>query len=146
YLWERGRPMKDLGTLGGTNGEAFAINDAAVVVGRADVAGNSSHHAFLWKQGSRMKDLGTPQGDTCSTALSINLSNQVVRDSGLCGIGGHAFLWENGGPMVKLQDLVVPGSDLQVTDANFIDDRGEIACMATLPDGNSHACLLVPTD
>ena len=146
YFWERGRAMMDLGTLGGDNGEALAINEDGFVVGRADIAGNSAHHAFLWKQGSRMKDLGTPTGDTCSTAFSINASNQVVGDSGICGIGGHAFLWENGGPMVNLQNLVIPGSDLLVTDANYINDRGEIACSATLPDGSTHACLLIPTD
>jgi probable HAF family extracellular repeat protein len=146
YFWERGKAIKDLGTLGGDNGEAFAINDDGFVVGRADIAGNSAHHAFLWKQGSRMKDLGTPKGDTCTTALSINASNQVVGDSGICGVGGHGFMWENGGPIVNLQDLVIPGSDLLVTGANYINDRGEIACLGTVPDGSTHACLLIPTD
>ncbi len=146
YLSDQGGQMQDLGTLGGDNGEAFSINDAGVVVGRADLPGSGAHHAFLWKRGHKMEDLGVPQGDTCSTALSVNIHNQVVGDSGVCGVGGHAFLWENGGPMVSLQRLVIPGSELQVTDADFINDRGEIACIGTVADGNSHACLLIPTD
>jgi probable HAF family extracellular repeat protein len=57
FLWVNG-VMKDLGTLGGRNGEAYFISDSGLVVGRADVSSqNTIHRAFLWKNGA-MTDLG----------------------------------------------------------------------------------------
>src|ERR1019366_6331807 len=62
------------------------------------------------------------------------------------GVGGHAFLWENRGPVVNLQNLVLPGSDLQLVNAVFISDTGEIVCRGKLANGDRHACLLIPCD
>ena len=42
--------MIDLGTLGGDNASAFFVNDAGVVVGRADLP-DGTHHAFMWQNG-----------------------------------------------------------------------------------------------
>jgi len=143
FLWSAGT-LTDLRTLGGDNGEAYAINDAGEVVGRADLPGSAAHHAFLWKNGV-MSDLGTLNGETCSTAYSINSSEQVVGDTGICGVGGGPpFLSEHGAPMVDLTTLVIAGSNLTIVDASYINDPGEIACQAFDPDGNLHACLLVP--
>ena len=46
--------------------------------------------------------------------------------------------------MVNLQDLVLPGSDLALTEPIFINDRGEIVGNAVLPNGDQHAFLLIP--
>ena len=75
------------------------------------------------------------------TKLRDNMrgSKQVVGNSGICGVGGHAFLWENGGPAVNLDSLVLPGSDLQVINAFFINDAGEIVCRGKLANGDRHA-------
>ena len=60
----------DLGTFGGNNGEAIAINDDGHVVGRADLP-DQTHDAFLWRHGV-MTDLGRLPGTTCSRANQIN--------------------------------------------------------------------------
>src|SRR5271165_3513371 len=78
FLWDRG-VLTDLGTLGGTNGEAYWINDASQIVGRADIAGSTDHHAVLWKNG-RITDLGVAAGWPCSTAIDINARGQVIID------------------------------------------------------------------
>ena len=106
--------LKDLGTLGGDNSSARWINDAGEVVGRATLyPGLINRHGFLWKNGV-MTDLGILAGDTCATAYAINSSEQIVGDSGNCGGTNRGFLWENGGPIVDLQTLVLPGSDVTI--------------------------------
>ena len=143
YFWEKG-VLTDLGTLGGDLSVAWNVNDAGEVVGRADVPGSKTHHAFLWKQGV-MTDLGTADGDTCATAFFVNSQGQIVGDSGVCGVvSRHAWLWENGGPIVDLNTLAIPGSGLHLVDADYINDRGEIACHGYLPNGDTHAVLLIP--
>jgi hypothetical protein len=48
--------------------------------------------------------------------------------------------------MVDLNDLVVAGPDIQVAFAYTINDRGEIAGLGVLPNGDEHAVLLIPCD
>jgi probable HAF family extracellular repeat protein len=143
FLWSRGI-LKDLGTLGGVSGEAYWINDSGDVVGRADLSGSSSHHAFLWKNGV-MTDLGLISPWPCSTAVSVNLSDQTVGNTGICGVGGGpGFLSERNEPMVDLNLLVFPMSDIEVADPYDINDRGEIAAAGFLPNGDERAVLLIP--
>jgi probable HAF family extracellular repeat protein len=148
-LWHRGG-TSDLGTLGGDTGNALSLNDATEVVGEADLPGPSGsqlHHAFLWQRGV-MTDLGTQDGDPCSLALSINSRGQVVGGSTDCNtlLNGHAFFWEHGGPMVDLNSFVPASSNVTLTVAILINDRGEIAAQGVLPDGDTHAILLIPCD
>lgn len=144
FLWDRG-VLQDLGTLGGVNAEAEWISDSGLIVGRADVSmQNTNHQAFLWKNGA-MTDLGTVAPWPCSTAYSVNSKGQVVGDTGICGVGGGpSFFSEDGQPMVDINSLVLPGSDLEVVDLFDINDRGEIAGAAVLPNGDTHAVLLIP--
>jgi probable HAF family extracellular repeat protein len=144
FLSNPDRPMKDLGTLGGNNGTAFWVNDAGEVVGQADLPGSGTqlHDGFLWKHG-RMIDLGTVDGDPCSRALSINSQGQIAGASTNCTEYQHAFLWERG-IMVDLNMLVQPRSALRVREGDDINDRGEIAGKAVLPNGDVHAVLLIP--
>ena len=151
FLWSKGI-IKDLGTLGGANGEAIWINDAGDVAGWAaipapcsgcDAPGNQVYHATLWNEG-RIKDLGTVPGDKCSIAFGMNDRGQVVGASGICHGSLHAFLWERGGPMVDVNLLVSPKSDITVLYPWEINVRGEIAAKAVLPSGDHHAVLLVP--
>jgi probable HAF family extracellular repeat protein len=147
FLWPgvNGK-MQDLGTLGGSFGIAGRINDAGEVVGIATNQNDQALLAFLWKDGV-MTDLGTLNGYDCSGASYINSKRQIVGSSFPCVTGpdgpAHGFLWQNG-VMTDLNAFVPPGSGLTLSDAGFISDRGEIAGVGVLPDGNTHAVLLVP--
>jgi probable HAF family extracellular repeat protein len=142
FLWD-GHTLADLGTLGGSYGAANWINDAGDVAGWASPPGDQTIHALLWRHGVRT-DLGTLPGQTCSAANGINAAAQIVGNTWVCGVsGGPPFLWENG-VMYALQSLAAP-SALRLTEAQFIDDRGEIVGNAVLPNGDVRVFLMVPT-
>ena len=145
FLWSEGEGMKDLGTLGGTFGHADFINNAGDVVGFATTANDQTGHAFLWRQGV-MTDLGTLGADPASESVCVNSQGQVV--GGTFGPSGdlRAFLWENGGPMVELNTLIPPNHGLQLTDATYINDHGEIVAFGLLSNGDFHAFILIPCD
>ena len=121
------------------------MNDDGDVVGFSLLAGDQVGHAFLWRRGV-MIDLGTLGNDSSSEAGSINSHGQIVGgDFVLGGADLHGWLWEHGGPIVDLNRLILPGSGLTVG-GGYINDRGEIAGGGRLPNGDTHAVLLIPCD
>lgn len=174
FLWENGK-MLDLGTLGGTLGQANGLNNRGQVVGASNVAGDLTPHPFLWSQSDAdfindagdvvgyvvppgtqgraflwrhgvMTDLGTLGADPSSESVSVNSQGQVV--GATFGPNGdlRAFLWEDGGPMVELKTLIPPNPGLQLTAATYINDHGEIAAFGLLSTGGFHAFILTPCD
>lgn len=124
FLWQHGR-MIDLGTLGGAQSEAVAINDRDQVVGWSDLQGSTvmheRHHAFLWENG-RMRDLGTLGGRE-SEAFDINDKGLVVGWSDIPGSDhGRAFLWEHG----TMRDLGLTGAGVA------INERGQVLGISDL--------------
>jgi probable HAF family extracellular repeat protein len=145
FLWDDGL-LTDLGTFGGGFGFPEGINEAGEIVGEAGYPGDVIFHAALWKKGA-MTDLGTVEGDPSSVAFHINSKGQVVGAStNLNGEWMHAFLWENGGPMIDLNTVVSLGAGVQLISAPDINDRGEIAALGLLPNGDGRAFLLVPCE
>jgi probable HAF family extracellular repeat protein len=147
FLWNHG-VLKDLGTLGGSNGGAGAINDAREIAGFAQEQGDQVWHGFLWRNGV-MTDLGTVGSDPCSYSFAINSKRQVLGFSvPTCGIfeNTRATLSDDGAPMVDLNTLVPPGSALYLTIPATINDRGEIAGVGVLANGDQHAFQLIPCD
>ena len=106
--------------------------------------------AYLWRNGVAT-DLGSVGDDGCSWAHAINSRGQVVGQSFACdGSTGTTFLWENGS-MMDLNSLIPPNSNLQLVDAQAINDRGGIAGLAFPPGCTQdtqcgHAFLLIPCD
>jgi len=149
FLWEKG-VFTDLGTFGGTFGAATGLNEVGHVVGMATYPGDTILRAFLWKNGVK-SDLGTIGSDPCSQAYAINLHGQVVGWSGFSCPGGNsgsirAFLSENGGPMVDLNTLIPANSGISLIAASNINDRGEIAGVGLLLNGDTRAFLLIPCE
>jgi probable HAF family extracellular repeat protein len=149
YLWSGG-VLTDLGTFGADYGEANAINEVGEVVGWA-ADGNGNVFSFLWRDGV-MTNLGTVDGDPCNAADGINSNGQIVGESSPSCFGGsgppgaNAFLWEKGGPMVDLNTLIPPGSGIELATGASINDHGEIDARGVLPNGDTHAVILIPCD
>ncbi len=150
FLWN-GRSLTDLGTFGGDLGSANAINDAGQIVGWADTTtklhpplgepGDQLYQAFVWDDGV-LTNLGTAPGDRCSVANSINNRGQVVGNAGHCHGAVDAFLSEHGST-INLNSLIAP-SPLHLQQAIAINNRGEIAGIGTLSNGNQHTYVLIP--
>jgi probable HAF family extracellular repeat protein len=79
-------------------------------------------------------DLGGLVPGDLTEALGVNDRDQVV---GVSILTGHAFLWENG-TMTDLNKLVVSGTTLTLTDAQDINDRGEITGIAKDPSTGAY--------
>jgi uncharacterized membrane protein len=139
FFWDMKVGLKDIGSLGGTLSYLNSINDCGEAAGASTLAGDHVYHALIWKDGN-ITDLGVPPGKEGSYALRINASGQIVGGS----TPEAGWLWENGGPIVDLNQLIVPTSDITVTEAQYINDRGEIICVGVTPSGDLRGIILIP--
>jgi probable HAF family extracellular repeat protein len=146
FLWRNGR-MHDLGTLGGSYSAAELINDFGQAAGFSGVAGDSTFHAFAWKHDA-MIDLGTLGKDNYSRAFGMNDAGWVVGQSWLFDgentTASHAFVWYGRGQIIDLNTVVSNSTELFLTEANFITDRGWIVANGVLPTGDLRAAILIP--
>ena len=111
--------VTNLGTLGGTSSEAFAINASGQVAGRATTSIFNLAHATRWTNGVA-QDLGT-LGGPISNAYGINDAGQVVGDSYLAdSVRYRAVLWSASGAPTVLDAIGKNAS------ANGINNAGSV--------------------
>ncbi len=116
--------MEDLGTLGGLNSWARAINNAGVVVGEAETA-ESYVHAFRW-EGGVMTDLGT-LGGNYSSAASINEDGVIVGWSENARGERRAVAWIDGQIYdLNARLLATDSPGMRLTEARDINENGVI--------------------
>jgi probable HAF family extracellular repeat protein len=131
----------DLGVLPGASGSSAAAINAS-----GEVAGSSGRDAFLYD--GTMHDLGTIPGRNESIARDINDAGAVVgyafpNPSSNYSPSQAAFLWTSGSGMVDLNSLINPAGGWLLTEADAINNAGQIAGLG-LFGGKRHAFLLTP--
>ena len=135
----RGKRAQDLGTLGGTQSIAFAVNDSGQVVG-ASMTADNQQHAFSWTRSGGMIDLGT-LGGSSSSAVAVNASGRVVGSSNLTDdIEQRAFSWTPSDGMIDLGTL----GGTQST-ASAVNALGQVVGQSLTSDGVFHAFLWTPS-
>jgi probable HAF family extracellular repeat protein len=156
FRFTEGEGMIDLGSLGGTNSRAYGINNNGQVVGESDTGPilRSSvrwrgfpffgTRAFLWTEGVGMTDLGHLGGGT-SGARAISNNGVVVGASDLINGTSHAFRWTQAGGMIDLNTLLPLNSGWVLTEANGINDKGQITGLG-LHSGAGRAFRLGPME
>lgn len=141
FAWFKGK-MVELGSLGGSMSQAYAINNRNQVTGIAYLA-NGLAHAFITDSSGKMKDLGALQEYGDSWGFGINDAGVVVGQAQLDSGAVHAFV-SDGKKMQDLNNLVPKGSGLLLIEAESINDAGQIVCSGEDVNGNLHAVLLTP--
>src|SRR5271157_1682020 len=135
----------DLGTLGGSFGLAFGINDRGQAGGFANLSGDKAQHAFVYANGvmTGLGTLGGPnsfayEGPTAALQAGGLAETSTPDPNGedFCGYGDNliclGFSWQNG--------VMTPLDTLGGNNAagGGINDRGQIAGYAenSTPDPN----------
>lgn len=140
--------VADVGTLGGTFGEATAVSNKGSLAGDATLLGDTVKHAFLWRKGL-IKDLDTLGGPN-SFASSINERDEVAGFSDtstpdplaedFCQFGTNLiclpFVWQDGA-MVSLPTLGGNGKAVAVNSRGLVAGGAENDTLdATCPSGS----------
>lgn len=153
FQWSGG-VLTDFGSIFGSNfNYGNAINQAGLISGSADVAGDTGAHAIIWNQGA-VQDLTPGPAGFVAWGLDINSQGAVVGAFGqvdgdpadgppvntmLCPC--YAMLWQNG-QSIALQDAVPSGWSLLL--ALAINDKGEILARGSFNNGQLETVLLKP--
>jgi len=140
FVWNPSQGIAELGTLGGRDSHATAINDSGEIVGNASLVDGTAH-AFV-AIGAMMTDLGTLGSG--SYAQDINDAGETVGYSWLSsGANTHAFLYQNG-TMLDLNALISAWG-WELLAAYGINNNGQIVGEG-LFQGQAHAFRLDPIE
>jgi probable HAF family extracellular repeat protein len=167
WINDRGQAVGDTGTCGGatihavswenetvtllpdfgTGAIAYGNNNGGQIVGTVGSADDTTQFGALW-QNDVLTNLGTLPGDFAAIATGINSKGQVVGSTWDSNFNwSHGFIWQDG-VMTDLNTLFPASSNLFVTMANKINERGQISGMAIVlrgpHAGNIHAFLATP--
>ena len=143
FIWT-GSELNPVGTLGGLNSFAHAINDAGLVAGFSDTE-TGDICAFLWDEQQGMQNIGNMGGGGIVPWDISNTGKTVVvgyaDDSQGLGI---AIIWDEMNGLRDLNALIPPDSDwIRLREARGVNEAGQIVGYGLRREG-WHAFLLTP--
>lgn len=134
YLYTTNRTI-DLGTFGGKQSDAVAINDAGEVVGHLYTQYHDGPKRAVLYQTGKVVELGTFGGNV-SIGVAINAVGQVAGYATLPGGDQRAFLFAHG----KMKNLgTLPGGTQSF--AYGLDDRGRVVGASDAKDSALRAVI-----
>lgn len=134
--------LTDLGTLGGTESFAHAINDADLIVGSSRLKGDSGTHAFLYDKG-KMTDLYPLNSQNVTTVGPAGINNRGQIASGVMVNNVYSPVLYN----AKTHKITPLGSLGGVTSYGFngvatsVNNSGQAVGYSYMDDLNRHAFL-----
>lgn len=134
YLYTTHRTI-DLGTFGGKQSDAIAINDAGMVVGHFYTQYHDGPRRAVLYHAGKAVEIGTFGGNS-STGVAINTAGQVVGYAETPGGDQLAFLFAHG----KMNNLGTLQGGTQ-SFAYGIDDRGRIVGASDAKDSPLRAFI-----
>jgi probable HAF family extracellular repeat protein len=152
FLWEEGKGMTDLGTLGGAFGAAVVVNNRGQVIGQSSVAvdpgacngfpdnGDLNCHAFLWNRGTLIDLTTSTIGGTPEWLAGINDAGEIIGFGAFPNAPLEAFLWRKG----VATDLGHLSGCFSF--ARTINSQGQVVGLAVSCDGSDVRAFLWEND
>lgn len=137
FRWTSDAGMVNLGTLGGDQSDARAINQLGDIVGWAETSPGIQHAARWPAGGGSAIDLGVLSGRSASRANAINDVGVIAGWSANSSSDTVAVLWLPNGVTKALDPL--PGGKISV--AAGINNMGHVAGRSDLANGDQHAVV-----
>jgi probable HAF family extracellular repeat protein len=140
------RPVRysiaDLGTLGGTESFAYAINDRGDIVGQSRLTGDTSSEGFLYRR-TRLTNLAPVNSGHIQTVGPTGINKRGEISCGVISNGLYvpAIYDVHQGSIVTLGSLGSPASSGFSGVATSINDRGQAVGYSYLDGFNRHAFL-----
>ncbi len=143
YMWTSGVISPLPIPTGARTGGANAVNTAGQAVGTYEVNQFTGEFAAVSWLNGQMQELGFLGGSLrYSAAADVNNLGHIVGTSNSTN-GFTGFIWFDGA-MYDLRSLLAPGfGSFEITSAQAINDRGQIAAGALI-NGRTTAILLSP--
>jgi probable HAF family extracellular repeat protein len=149
FVWSAATGITDLMDPSDTS-----LSFAEAENSHGDIAGQSCDsvppftcYAVLWRKvRAHWERINLNPATHGAIAGSVNASRQVVGVFFNADNSTSALFADGADSAVDLNTLIPPGSGLQLTEADEINDLGEISAEGQDANGNFHAVVLIPCD
>lgn len=123
FVWTERAGMRNLGTLGGPNSQAQAVNNRGEIAGYSDT-GVGGHRAFYWSERAGMLEVSgyDAEDSATTTPYAINDKGRIVGVS-VVGSSPRAFTWTRGKGFVD----IAPGVAYAVNSRGVVTGAAETA-------------------